>query len=51
MSTDRICAPDIDNNRSYCGRKNQKTAEWAAVTCVECHAAYRADHQSKGSKR
>lgn len=49
--SDRICAPDIDHNRSYCGRKGQKTDVWSRVTCTDCHAAWRADHPTKGQKR
>ena len=51
MSTDRICAPNVDYNRAYCGRKDTKTAEWPAVTCEDCKAAWRADGQPKGTKR
>lgn len=43
----RICAPDVDNNRSYCGRRDQVTAEWERVTCSECHAAARADKEAR----
>lgn len=46
--SERICAPDIDRNRAYCGRKSQiKTDEWSRVNCPECHAAARADKEAR----
>lgn len=39
----RICAPNIDTGRAYCGRKNRRTDTWDTVTCADCHAALRAD--------
>jgi len=43
----RICAPNIDTGRAYCGRKNTRTAEWQDVTCADCHSAARADKEAK----
>lgn len=45
--SERVCAPDIDNNRAYCGRKNTRTDEWSRVNCPDCHAAARADGKGK----
>lgn len=45
--SERVCAPDIDNNRAYCGRKNKNTDEWSRVNCPDCHAAARADGKGK----
>lgn len=44
---ERICAPNFDTGRSVCGRKNKRTAEWAGVTCADCHAAARADKENR----
>lgn len=44
---ERICAPDIDRGRAYCGRKNKHTDVWPRVNCPECHAAARADGKGK----
>lgn len=43
----RICAPNIDTGRAYCGRSNRRTDEWAAVTCRDCWAARHADEAVK----
>lgn len=45
--SERICAPNIDRGRGYCGRKNQRTDEWSRVNCADCHAAVRADKEPK----
>lgn len=42
----RVCAPDIDKGRAYCGRKNSRTDVWARVTCADCQAARRADEEA-----
>lgn len=47
--SDRVCAPDVDRGRAYCGRKTKNTDAWQRVNCRDCHAAYRADHE--GNKR
>lgn len=44
---ERICAPNIDRGKGYCGRKNTRTAEWQHVNCRECFAAVRADKEPK----
>lgn len=46
MSEDkRVCAPDADRGRAYCGRKNTRTDVWERVTCADCLAAQRADEK------
>ena len=45
--SERVCAPNLDTNRAYCGRKNKRTDEWVRVTCSDCHAAARADKESR----
>lgn len=44
---ERICAPNTDRNRTYCGRQNKRTAEWPHVNCADCHAAARADKETR----
>lgn len=39
----RVCAPNIDTGKAYCGRKNKNTDECDRVTCSDCQAARRAD--------
>ncbi|WP_177243780.1 hypothetical protein [Microbacterium sp. AR7-10] len=39
MTSERVCAPDINRGRAYCGRKTTRTAAWQDVTCTDCHAA------------
>lgn len=43
----RVCAPDVDKGRAYCGRKNTRTEVWERVTCEDCKAARRADEGAK----
>lgn len=43
----RVCAPNIDTGKAYCGRKNKNTDEWDRVTCSDCAAARRADEGTK----
>lgn len=38
----RVCGPG-QPGRGYCGRKGKPAADWAGVTCSDCHAAHRAD--------
>lgn len=45
--TERICAPNIETGRAYCGRKNKRTDVWERVTCSDCHAAARADEEAR----
>ncbi|MDD7930096.1 hypothetical protein [Microbacterium thalli] len=34
--------------RAYCGRKTKNTEkDWNRVTCVDCHAARRADEEAR----
>lgn len=42
----RVCAPNIDTGRAYCGRKNRRTAIWDEVTCADCWAGQRADESA-----
>lgn len=46
-NAERICAPNIDRNRAYCGRSNKRTAEWEHVNCADCLAAARADKDAR----
>lgn len=41
----RVCAPNIA--RAVCGRKNQHTDVWERVTCSDCHAAARAEKETR----
>lgn len=41
----RVCAPNTDTGRAYCGRKNNRTDVWDRVTCTDCKAARRADEE------
>lgn len=42
----RLCAIGT-RGHGYCGRtSSKKTADWAAVTCTDCHAARRADESA-----
>lgn len=43
----RVCAPNIDTGKAYCGRKNKNTDEWDRVTCRDCFSAQRADEEAK----
>jgi len=47
VAKDRVCAPNPDTGRGYCGRKNKRTDTWARVTCADCHAAARADKEAR----
>lgn len=47
----RVCAPNVDAGRSYCGRKNPRTDVWDRVTCADCHAAARADEAAAKRKQ
>lgn len=44
---ERVCAPNTDTGRAYCGRKNKRTDVWARVTCRDCKAAQRADEGAR----
>lgn len=44
---ERVCAPNIDTGRGYCGRKNKRTDVWSRVSCADCHAARRADEGAR----
>ena len=44
MTEERTHAPSTNPGRAYCGRKTRTlTPNWQAVTCIDCHAAHRAD--------
>lgn len=48
--TAKVHGPTGEAGRAYCGRKAQATHDWSFVTCIDCLAALRADHEA-GVKR
>ena len=43
----RVCAPNVDTGKAYCGRRGERTGTWDQVTCADCHAARRADEETR----
>lgn len=42
----RVCAPNIDTGKAYCGRRGERTGTWNQVTCSDCWSARRADEEA-----
>lgn len=47
---DRTCAAGAPG-RGYCGRKTKTPTDWEHTTCIDCHAARRADHTAGDTNR